>query len=239
MDTEPETSRAYCHWQDFIQVFPMPTNSRTGNPFFDQEVVSYARDDAAPPAFAVSGAEWVARKSPCIKSKRGVVIYRCKQRIDANHEIAIETNAAGYNGPPWFGARGDDPGVEGLCDGSEACRAACGRRCVHAEQRALWELVDHGIQDVPAHFLRLVHVEIGNDGKVKVGKGPSCVECSKIIADRGIGGIWLYERTAVPDKSAELEGSGVFAVLPRWRYYTSREFHVATERALGLYQVAP
>lgn len=120
-------------------------------------------------------------KSPCSKSKRGVVIWKAGHAGD--HEIV-----SAHNGPP--------PGF--ACDGTDACRAACGRLCLHAEMRALFH--------TPRDATDLLHVKVVNGVGVPSGP-PSCVDCSKAILDRGISRVWLLHETGL-------------------RLYSARDFHV-------------
>lgn len=126
----------------------------------------------APPDVAIAEALQTAALSPCAKSKRGVVAYA---RTDPPRVIGV-----GFNGPP----------RDIRCDGSWSCQADCGKRCVHAEVRA--------IRDLPTtptlrRWIVLVHVKIGEDGRLVAGGGPSCWQCSREILDVGIGGVWLFE----------------------------------------------
>jgi len=69
---------------------------------------------------ALRDATLVSRMSPCMKSQRGVVVFRRDTGVVSR----------GFNGqPPPF-----------TCDGSTACREACSRLCVHAEMAALMSL---------------------------------------------------------------------------------------------------
>ena len=202
---------------------------------FARDIVLYTGLKAKPPGFAIASAEGAAARSPCQKSKRGASVYRMLTdlvAVDGERAERVEqTYADGYNGPPWIWD-GDDPDFELACDGSEACRKSCGKRCVHAEQRALLALIPT-LSDYSS-ALRMVHVELGPDGRVMAGKGPSCIDCSKLILDSGIGGIWLYETAPgvwfKDDKRAE-SPPGI------WRYYTARAFHEATMTNLGIYQI--
>lgn len=192
--------------------------------------VSYGRD-CMPPFFAIQQAEEAAADSPCAKAKHGVAIYRAALATpnvpfgsDEYREIAEEMFADDCNGPPWT-YNGDEPDSHQGCDGSDECRRDCSKRCVHAEPRALLA-VCHPHNDRP-HLLRMVHVLLGSDGKATPTKGPSCIECSKLICDAGVGGIWLYERRAADDPM------GI------WRYYKSKDFHTATEINIGSHRVPP
>lgn len=131
-----------------------------------------------PPADMIAVAVEAATLGPCAKSKRGVVIYDLYE--DFKHVLG-----AAYNAPP-------PPFV---CDGSLACRSACGRICVHAEVRAMhvypsrWHAPSPGSHDA----VHLIHVKVV-DRELVPGGPPSCEACSKIILDSGmIGTVWLYE----------------------------------------------
>jgi deoxycytidylate deaminase len=118
-------------------------------------------------------------QSPCSKSKRGVVIWS-----STDPRVLV---AGAHNGPP--------PGF--ACDGSDACRKACGQRCVHAEQRALTCFTEQ---------TDLLHVKVV-DGEAVPSGPPSCVACSKVILDRGIQRVWLLHETGL-------------------RLYSAHDFHV-------------
>lgn len=132
-----------------------------------------------PPQHIVDLAVEVSCQSPC-RSKRGVVVF---------HDDHVVSN--GYN----FKPRGFD------CDGSDACKAACRREAIHAEQMALLSF--------SAAFGRssrdLLHVKTV-DGRLVASGGPSCVECSKLILACGIAGVWLFHENG-------------------WRRYDAAEFH--------------
>jgi deoxycytidylate deaminase len=150
-----------------------------------------------PPAKIVALAVQAGVCSPCAKSKRGAVTWIPTAGGGA---IAVGT---GCNAP----AIGD-------CDGSEACRRDCGRRCVHAEQAALLSPLNH--RRIGAEML---HVKVV-DGQGVPGGPPSCVECSKLILAAGIVGMWLWE------------GKG-------WIRRTAAEFHRETVRNVGIHDTAP
>lgn len=125
-----------------------------------------------PPANVIAEAIALANKSPCAKSKRGVVIWE----PGTNGGILL---SGGHNAPP-FGFP---------CDGSAACRANCNKLCEHAEQEALRVLTIHPI---PGVELELLHVKTV-DGQLVPSGGPSCWQCSRSIArDTRIAGVWLY-----------------------------------------------
>jgi deoxycytidylate deaminase len=123
-----------------------------------------------PPQVVIDLAVQNAMKSPCAKSKRGVVIY--------SHGLYGELfiDGVGFNGPPW----------PFECDGSDACKRDCPRVAVHAEQRAIYAATDLSRETF------LVHVKVV-DGELVPGKGPCCDQCSKLILDAHIRHVWLYE----------------------------------------------
>lgn len=200
----------------------------TGSTMSELTIVSSIGPTAEPPIWAVEAALDAATMSPCQKRKVGIAIYRCVRGLDGGREVALETPATGYNGPPrtWSD---DERGADGACDNSEVCRRDCAKRCVHAEPRAMDEaLVCRGQSP---HLLRMVHVKLA-DGKLTPCDGPSCVECSKQILDRGIGGIWLFEAGFVRDVDQVTGRPGP----ARWHYYTALDFHEATMARLGIHQ---
>jgi len=176
-------------------------------------IVTYIGPDASPPEWAIDQAVQAANESPCQKRKVGISIYRKIRPAGAGCELVINTLDTGYNGPP-------GPVV---CHGTRECRDACSKRCVHAETRAIYSLAQPSIgePDGLAHFtneLRMVHVKLDDAGRVMACDGPSCIECSKLILDVGIGGIWLFEQ----------------GIPRRWIYYTALRFHEITSHRCGL-----
>lgn len=202
-----------------------------GGAEFAQDTVTVDGPLARPPSFAIAHAEHAAAQSPCRKSKRGASIYRVLNVLEDGREVAQETHVQGYNGPPWV-YQGDEPDYELACDGSEACRKSCGDRCLHAEARAIMELVPF-LAEAPS-ALRMVHVKIDPEtGRVVAGNGPSCVPCSKTILDRGIHGIWLYECVGSPRVAPD----GRLAYQGAWRYYRALEFHEISMAFAGVHHI--
>ena len=179
-----------------------------------------------PPEWAILVAVSAAKLSPCQKSKRGAVVFLTAGAED----LRIAYTGVGYNGPP----------ASIVCDGSEACRSSCGRRCVHAESRALRGYVIRSglLGEVSGADVDLVHVKVENDALV-AGGGPSCWQCSREILDLGIGGVWLFlemtgcETTWNP-VTGETTAVEVGERVGMWRRYTAEEFHrVTCENAKG------
>ncbi len=136
----------------------------------------------------------IANFSPCAKSQRGVVIWSRKN----NHIIS-----SGFNSPP-----------DGcVCDGSELCKGSCNKLAIHAEQKAIMEAQKFGKPIVSE--AEMIHVKVVN-GLPVVSRGPSCVDCSKLIVNAGISAMWLYE-----------EGE-------RFVRYSANNFHYKTLENLGL-----
>lgn len=168
-----------------------------------------------PPDLIIALAVDTANRGPCAKSKRGVVIYG----LDPYQGDVPLIFGNAWNSQPW----------PYECDGSEACKAACGRLCVHAEQRAIMQMLCPSPTDL-ARFtfkdkvkypdpgsLALVHVKTVDGKLVPSPKGPSCDQCSKLIVEnKWIGTVWLYE------------GEGY------WRGYDTTTFHRKTLIACGL-----
>jgi deoxycytidylate deaminase len=115
-----------------------------------------------------------ARKSPCAKTKRGVVVF---------HRDGYES--IGWNHPPLGFA----------CDGSPECRAACGQVCVHAEMDALLGLTLQG------QTLEMLHVKVV-DGKAVPSSYPSCWQCSRLILEARITTMWLLHEDGLHPYSA-------------------------------------
>lgn len=168
-----------------------------------------------PPEYVIEAARATALRSPCAKSKRGVVIFDPEEaeRYDTHRSLYEGffprdsiIQATGYNGQP--GAF--------TCTGSSACREACAKLCMHAEQRAIMTaFAAHG----DCSHLELVHVKVV-DGQVVAGGGPSCWQCSRMIVEVRLAGVWLFER--VEDDRGDFDA---------WRFYEAEEFHRATLRA--------
>lgn len=132
--------------------------------------------------------DW-AKMSPCAKSKRGVVILQVDGTVAG----------CGFNHPP-----------DGLrCTGDDACRAACGKICVHAEMMALRNA------GASAGPLELVHVKVV-DGELVPGGGPSCSPCARDLLDDGrVVAVWLFH----------VDG---------WRRYGLADFYALTIIECGL-----
>ena len=138
---------------------------------------------------AIEHAVFQARLSPCCKSKRGAAIVLLGQVV-----------AAGHNYLP----------ARLACTGDDACRAACGKRCVHAEVDALRQLPKS------SGLVELVHVKVNAEGEPVPGGGPSCWQCARDLLDDGrVKAVWL------------LHAEG-------WRRYPITEFYALTMVECGL-----
>lgn len=190
-----------------------------------------------PPDFIVEAARQAALSSTCAKSKRGVVLF--------NQDGAIATE--GFNSPP----------LPFVCTNTPQCRSHCGLVCLHAEQRAIMRMVAKRADYLPN--LDLVHVKVER-GIVVAGGLPSCLQCSRLTAEVGLRGVWLFESTEFSDEpitdatpgctcgsrdGARSQKKGRFHVthgpdcpsmLPfsAWRYYAGITFHQATLATLDL-----
>lgn len=138
------------------------------------------------------------RKSPCAKSKRGVVIF----------DPHLGLVCGGFNHPP----------TGFSCDESDACRAACGKLCLHAEAEALRRIP----ADSARYRLQLLHIKVVDGDPVPSGP-PSCWQCSKEIVASGIGLVWLWH-----DDDGD----------PYFRPYSPSDFHAMTLRRHGLPVIA-
>jgi deoxycytidylate deaminase len=155
---------------------------------------------STPPDYVIEAARAAAIKSPCEKSKRGAALFN-RERHDQWEDnpppsfmligAATETRrdhviaATGFNGQP----------APFTCSGSDLCRRDCAQLCLHAEERAI--RAAGALDDVVD--LELVHVKVVN-GEVVPGKGPGCAQCSRLIVETSIRGIWLFEQTDCPSE---------------------------------------
>lgn len=142
--------------------------------------------------WALNEAVKEAAKSKC-QSQRGVVIWNERNGL----------MGSGHNRPP----------LPFICDGSDKCRANCGKTAVHAEQNALLDFTRRK-HDIDLSECEMIHIKI-IDGVAVPSKEPSCWQCSKLILEAGLRAMWLYQD----------EG------LVR---YTPTEFHKATMDNCGL-----
>lgn len=142
---------------------------------------------------ALVAAAHAAHESPCTKSKRGVAIF---------NPMYGNVLGVGSNAPP----------APLMCVGDGACRAACGKVAVHAEEAAIIDVVRKCRFSTGLH---MVHVKVVGEAIVPSGP-PSCVECSKMILAWGIEVVWL------------LHDPG--GLTP----YEARDFHVESLKSAGL-----
>lgn len=133
----------------------------------------------------------VARDGPCQKSRRGVVVWHGN------------TAFFGWNHPP-------KPFV---CDGSAECKAACGKVCVHAEAHAILATTKGNPDPWFLDGAEMLHVKVV-DGKAVPSGEPSCWQCSRLILEAGISGMWLLHEEGL-------------------RRYTAEEFHQLTLEHCG------
>jgi len=110
-------------------------------------------------------------QSPCEKSKRGVVVW---------HPDLFDILCANHNHPP----RGFS------CDGSDECRANCGKHCVHAEMATIID-AKSGL-----HGFHMLHVKVV-DGEAVPSGPPSCPDCSKHMLEAGIHTMWLLHENGL------------------------------------------
>ncbi len=178
-----------------------------------------------PPEYVIEAARLAAMQSPCAKSKRGVVLFNPERhdegvrahgygQVTNNELLAFQASrvmvASAYNGPP----------APYECKNTMVCRGHCADVCLHAEQRAILSAV--GCDDVGD--LELVHVKVV-EGRIVAGGGPSCLQCSKLVQEVRLRGVWLFEE--------RYPGYGTIAPFndgtpPQWRFYSARAFHEAT-----------
>lgn len=132
----------------------------------------------------------LAQSGPCAKSKRAVFVVRPSGVIVGQ----------GVNAQP----------APFACDGSDACKAACGKLCVHAELAALRRAGKHAIG---AH---LIHVKAVAGKVIGQPSGPpSCWQCSREILAAGVSTVWLLHTAG-------------------WTPYSAEDFHRSTLEHEGL-----
>ena len=175
-----------------------------------------------PPQRAIDAAVAASKQSPCQKSQRGAAIY-----VDRPSPFDIIVTAANWNRPP----------KSFMCSGTESCRRDCNRTCSHAEQTAIASaLVTEGGGYLAGYTL--IHAKTIN-GELVSGGGPSCWQCSRLVVEVELEGVWLYED--VVDRVPADAPAGMQAWRPVhrdvWRYYTAAEFHRATLKACDLHNV--
>lgn len=130
-----------------------------------------------------------ARESTCVKSKRGAAIF---------HRDTDTLVAAAANGPPYgFECGGTSQG------GVVACREACNRVAVHAEERAIIRACG------ALGGLEMVHAKIDFRWELQISGEPSCWQCSRMILEAGISHVWLFGKDG-------------------WRGWDALAFHAAT-----------
>jgi deoxycytidylate deaminase len=173
---------------------------------------------SAPPSYAIECARRVALRSPCAKSKRGVVLFTWEAKPEIDRDILVVLPGEAFNGPP--------PGFS--CTGSDACRRDCAKLCMHAEQRAIL----YGFGRVAGRIAGcdLLHVKVVN-GEVVPGGGPSCWQCSRLVVEVGLRGVWLYELVGDVNEPRLL---GTDEKRGLWIFYTAEECHRETLRACGI-----
>lgn len=193
-----------------------------------------------PSAHAVRSAIDIARMSPCAKSQRGAVLF-----VSRGHRTEIVAYDNNHQPPPF------------ACTKSPACFEHCGMLCLHAEQAALLALGAHEIEaehdgrdGYGRRDMSMLHIKVV-DGQPVAGGPPSCLQCSRLIVDSDIEGIWLYQELhpdvvaaqrafqrekqrdllATRNKDAyELEGAHPS---PVWVFWCREEFHRETMRNCG------
>lgn len=173
---------------------------------------------AVPNTKAVMEAVQAARRSPCVKSKRGAAIF---------HPFTGAVGVSAYNSRPDLQCdhlcapiKGDSI-IEQATSGGSPSR--CARMCLHAEQRAIRgaliaEARSQFVADGDFAFAltdcELIHVKIDNfTGELVPSGPPSCIWCAKEIADVCLHGVWLYEVDAFEEPHE-----------PKWFFYPTKMF---------------
>lgn len=144
-----------------------------------------------------------AKKSPC-QSKRGAILVDQQCRL----------LASGFNDQPY-------PFV---CNGSDECKAKCGKTAIHAEQMAILN-APHPLP--PGNSM--LHVKISN-GRPTASMAPSCLECSKLMLAAGVSWMHLLHHPnaqLLPGAEVVGEVEGVEGPL-QVRCYSAQHFHWLT-----------
>lgn len=181
-------------------------------------------DGHEPPHWVIERARRAAVLSPCHKSKRGAAIYDPEHEQSRFNAIGRDSDASDPDTDPMspaadsicYAQAHNGPPAPYKCDGSFECRMDCPKICIHAEQRAILAVI--GLTELT--HLELVHVKVV-DGRVVPGGGPSCWQCSRLVVEVGLKGVWLYEECVS-------SGVGQSTTFGAWRFYTAEEFHEAT-----------
>lgn len=217
-----------------------------------------------PPPWVIEAARKVGASSPCAKSKRGAVIFNPEEadRILDGRTALEQANISGWSlegaqSGTLRTAAHNRPPAPMVCTGTEACRANCGKLCNHAEALAILYSNEYGGDQAECE---MVHVKVV-DGKVVAGGPPSCWQCSRLILETGLRGIWLYEEndecpsdncplctgemcnqchSPSPEDpcehAADERHKGVNRPDGLWRYYPAEQFHRLTLRNEGIRQ---
>lgn len=188
-----------------------------------------------PPPWVIEAARVAGAGSPCQKSKRGAAIYSIEEADDimeGRARLRAEYSGWKYDeikrqAQSIYEVAHNAPPAGWGCTGSEVCRKNCGKLCLHAEEQAIRAV---GLL-ATAEPLALVHVKVV-DGKVVAGGPPSCWQCSRLVADSGLRGVWLYELV-----QPEPPPAGRHVVPPpdgAWQFYEAQDFHRRTLEHEGL-----
>lgn len=143
------------------------------------------RPTYTPPQHIIDFAIQASFNIPCL-SRRGAAIFNGENLV-----------SVGWNHQP----RGFK------CTADDKCKKTCGRDAVHAEQAALI-----GVGNVRGY--EMLHVKTV-DGQLVPSMAPSCLQCSKLIIEAGLSGMWLYHEYG-------------------WRLYSPVEFHWMSGAQQGL-----
>lgn len=182
-----------------------------------------------PPDQAVDHAIFQAKRATCAKSRRGCVVIApagCLPR--PRPEPSLAGTLYTYDGWVQLGGGCNGQPDPYVCAGKSICGEACRMLAIHAEDRAIRAAIEqlavfYDTDLATIGRAELVHVKVDEDGLLVAGGGPSCVQCSKLILDAPIAGVWLYE-----EADTHTAGGGI------WQRYHSTRFHQVTLATLGL-----
>lgn len=193
----------------------------------DANVVRVAAPPAAtePPPHVIEVARARAAASPCGKSQRGAVVFDADTGAVYGHacnhlpggiECADAIKRRDYPRGIVIATTLDEQTARAK---AEACRSACGARCVHAETAAILRTAVAARATLTG--LEIVHLKVVNGEAVASG-GPSCVPCAAMILEAGLAACWLFHAV---DR---------FQEHPGWRRYPAAEFYRLSCAAKGL-----
>jgi len=137
--------------------------------------------------WALNQAINAAQQSPCVKSQRGVVLWR--RASEGKRGLYL---AAGFNHPP----------APFRCDGSVACREACNKVCIHAEADALLKTPTRVPDRWSLTECEMLHIKVVKGHATASGQ-PTCWQCSRLVLGAGLKAMWLFHKSGLQSYTPE------------------------------------